>query len=129
MWRYYAKLHWSFAIFTLRFCSTNMYWVYISNIAYQGQVYAGRLTKIIAMWTVYGVNGRACACMSVSIWKVVFNYAKQSFEPFFSLVCFHGVFLCFPAYSQHFSTSVDIFLNTVADMLRAQITCFCISHF
>ncbi len=95
-----------------------MYWIYISNVAYQGQVYAGRLTKIIAMWTVYGVNGRACACVCVYL-KIHVQLGETIVWAIFLSSVFSWCFLmCFPAYSQHLSTSVDIFLNTVADMLR-----------
>lgn len=112
MWRYYAKLHWSLAVFTLRFCTTNMYWVYISNVAYQGQVYAGRLTKIIAMWN---VCEWACMCMFVCQFE---NSCLTSCEAIIWAIFLTSVFswcfpMCFSVYGQHLSTSVDIFLNTV----------------
>lgn len=107
-----------FCSFTLRFCTTNMYWVYISNVAYQGQVYAGRLTKIIAMWTVYEW---ACMCMFLCQFEnSCLTLCEAIIWAIFLTSMFSWCFpMCFSVYGQHLSTSVDIFLNTVTFLLRA----------
>lgn len=78
MWRYYAKLHWSCAmISSIKFCTTDMYWVYISNVAYLGQVYAGRLTKIIVVWSDW-------TCMCVFLCLFVYNSMRNNRSSHFS---------------------------------------------
>lgn len=56
--------------FIYMFCTTNMYWVYISNVSYLGQVYAGRLTKIIVVWSDWTCMC-VFVCLKVHVWIIL----------------------------------------------------------
>lgn len=94
LWRYYAKLHWSFSLF-LPFV---LYYQYVLSLHFQCCISRTSLCWQVNQDNCYvncmewmGVHVHVCMC--VSIWKFM-TMRKKSFEPFFSLVCFHGVFLC-----------------------------------